>query len=412
MTNATSTAGSRLLWASGILLGVIGLVLLVSCLVYPPTYVYRLLCWGMADVNDYRRFPSRELETRPSDFSFRRSLDEASVASLFEAQPEVDRLDEFLAAQDTQAFLVVQDDAILYEKYFGGAARDSMVTSFSVAKSFVSALVGIAIGEGQIGGVRDPITAYLPELAERDPRFSRITIEDLLRMSSGIRYAEFPFLTGDDAKTYYYPDLRGLALRHTRIVGQPGAAFLYNNYHPLLLGLILERATGVPVAEYLQEKIWKPLGMEHPGSWSLDSAATGFPKMESGINARAIDFARFGRLYLNGGAWEGRQVVPAAWVDESTRMEPRADRKSYYPDEFDLPSARLRYGYLWWGICRGERACDFAAEGNLGQMIYVSPRSKLIMVKNSSGYGDLTWYQWDDLFSRVAAAFAETGADF
>jgi CubicO group peptidase (beta-lactamase class C family) len=395
------------LWAAGILLGVLGLGLVASCLVYPPTYVYRVICWNYSDVNDYRRFPARELETGPSDFDFRRGRGEARVAALFEAQPEVDRLDEFLASQGTQAFLVIQDDAILYEKYFNGAARDSIVTSFSMAKSFTSALVGIAIGEGHITGVDDPITKYLPELAQRDPRFSRITIENLLRMSSGIRYVEFPFLWGDDAKTYYYPDLRTLALRHTRIVGKPGTAFLYNNYHPLLLGLILERATGVPVAEYLQERIWKPLGMEYPGSWSLDSDATRFPKMESGINARAIDFARFGRLYLNGGVWQGRQIVPAAWVAESTRMEPRPDRGSYYPAEFDLPSARLRYGYLWWGICRGERDCDFAAEGNLGQLIYVSPRSKLIMVKNASSYGGLTWHHWDDLMSRVAAAFAE-----
>ena len=407
MTSTTSTARSRLLWAGGVLLAAIGVVLLVSCLLYPPTYVFRLIWWGNADVNDYRRFPAQELETGPSDFAFRRDLDEERVAALFEAQPEVDRLDEFLAAHYTQAFLVIHDDAILYEKYFNGAARDSIVTSFSVAKSFVSALVGIAIGEGHIASVRDPITKYLPELAERDPRFSEITIQDLLRMSSGIRYVEFSFLHGDDAKTYYYPDLRSLALEHTEVVGEPGSAFLYNNYHPLLLGLILERAIGVPVAEYLQEKIWKPLGMEYPGSWSLDSTDTEFPKMESGINARAIDFARFGRLYLNQGAWQGRQIVPAEWVANSTRMQRVADRGAYHPKDFDLPSAKLRYGYMWWGICRGEDDCDFAAEGNLGQMIYLSPRSKLIMVKNSSGYGDLTWHQWDDLFSRVAAAYAE-----
>jgi CubicO group peptidase (beta-lactamase class C family) len=405
--NKSSIAGSAVLWVVGILLGAIGLVLLVSCLIHPPTYVYRVIWWNFSDVNDYKRFPAQELETRPSNFSFSRSLDEARVATLFEAQPEVDRLDAFLASQDTQAFLVIQDDAILYEKYFGGGARDSIVTSFSVAKSFVSALVGIAIDEGKIVSVRDPITDHLPELAERDPRFSRITIRDLLRMSSGIRYEEFPSPHGDDAKTYYYPDLRALALQQTEVVGEPGTAFLYNNYHPLLLGLILERATGVPVAEYLQEKIWKPLGMEHPGSWSLDSTASGFPKMESGINARAIDFARFGRLYLNGGAWEGHQIVSTAWVQESTRMEPVPDRGSYYPDWFDLPSAEFRYGYLWWGICRGGDDCDFAAEGNLGQIIYVSPRSKLIMVKNSSSYGDLTGPQWNDLFSRVAAAFAK-----
>jgi CubicO group peptidase (beta-lactamase class C family) len=397
---------SRPFSIASVLLALVGFAVLVSCLIYPPAYVYRVIWWNLADVNDYRRFPAQELRTRPSGFSFPRSLDEARVASLFEAEPEVDRLDEFLAANDTQAFLVIQDDAILYEKYWNGAARDSIVTSFSVAKSFVSALVGIAIEEGHIASVQDLITEYLPELAERDSRFSEITIEHLLRMSSGIRYREFPFLYGDDAKTYYYPDLRALALQQTEIAGEPGA-FLYNNYHPLLLGLILERATGVAVAEYLQERIWKPLGMEYPGSWSLDSSESGFPKMESGINARAIDFARFGRLYLNGGVWEGRQVVPATWVAESIRMAPLAGRGSHPPEWFDMPSAEFRYGYMWSGICRQEGNCDFAAVGNLGQIIYVSPRSKLLMVKNSSGYGDLTGSQWNDLFSRVAAAFAQ-----
>jgi CubicO group peptidase (beta-lactamase class C family) len=402
----TNRSRSLLLWIAGAPFAAIALVVLVSCWIYPPAYVYRMIFWVPEDVTDYQRYPAQVLETRPSEFAFHRSGGEARVAALFEAQPEVDRLDEFLASQHTQAFLVIQDDAILYEGYFNGAARDSIVTSFSMAKSFTSALVGIAIGEGHISGVGDPITKYLPELAQRDPRFSKITIENLLRMSSGIRYVEFPFLCGDDAKTYRYPDLRDLALRHTRIEGEPGVAFLYNNYHPLLLGLILERATGVPVAEYLQEKLWKPLGMEYPGSWSLDSVASGFPKMESGINARAIDFARFGRLYLKGGAWEGRQLVPAAWVADSTRMDPVPDRGAYYPHDFDLPSAKLRYGYMWWGICRDEDECDFAAEGNLGQLIYVSPRSNLIIVKNASSYGDLTWPQWDDLMSRVAAAFA------
>ncbi len=181
VTNTTSRSRSRLLWIAGTPLAAIALVLLVSCLVYPPAYVYRMIFWVPEDVSDYQRFPARELETRPSEFTFRRSLDEARVARLFEGQPEVDRLDEFLAAQDTQAFLVIQDDAILYEKYLNGTARDSIVTSFSMAKSFTSALVGIAIGEGRITGVGDPITKYLPELAERDPRFWAVAIPFFLR---------------------------------------------------------------------------------------------------------------------------------------------------------------------------------------------------------------------------------------
>ena len=161
----------------------------------------------------------------------------------------------------------------------------------------------IAISEGYIHSVDDPITEYLPELAERDPAFKNVTIRNLLMMSADIKYDDFPFFNGDDVKTYYYPDLRELALEDTQIVGSPGEKFLYNNYHPLLLGMVIERATGTSVANYLQEKIWKPIGMQYPGSWSLDE--NGFEKMESGINARAVDFTKFGRLFLYNGNWNG-----------------------------------------------------------------------------------------------------------
>jgi hypothetical protein len=286
--------GKVLLWIGFTIVSVIALLLLVSVIIYPTDYFVRLR-WLDADVYDYLKFPERRLEASSTPFYFDEELDEDRVRDLFETSPGVDDLDTFLEETGTQAFIVIQDDNILYERYFNGAERDSIVTSFSVAKSFDSALIGIAIEEGVINSVDDPITNYLPELAERDPAFSEITIRDLLMMSSGIKYREFPFLNGDDAKTYYYPDLRQLALEQTEIVGDPGDTFLYNNYHPLLLGLIIERATGAPVTDYLQQKIWEPLGMEFDGSWSLDSEESSFEKMESGINGRAIDFAKLGR---------------------------------------------------------------------------------------------------------------------
>ena len=178
-----------------------------------------------------------------------------------------------------------------------------MVTSFSVAKSFVSTLVGIAIEEGAIHSLDDPITDYLPELLERDRRFEQITIRHLLLMSSGLEYDEsgsFMF-NGDDPLTTYHPDQRHLALTNTRIGGPPGRSFSYNKYHPQLLGLILERATGMSVTAYTQSRLWDPLGMEFDGAWTLDSDASGFEKMEAGLNARAVDFAKLGRLFLHEG---------------------------------------------------------------------------------------------------------------
>jgi len=393
-----------IIWLLAIVLGLIALALLYAFLFYPAEYTLRVLRWGDADVYDYQKFPERIMPASTEPFQFSVDLQETAVTTQFNKNPIVNgNLEQFLTDTGTQAFLVIQNDTILYEKYFNGASQDSLVTSFSMAKSFASTLIGIAIAEGHIHSVNDPITDYLPELAQRDPSFATITIRDLLMMSSGIHYAEFPFVNGDDAKTYYYHDLRDLALNQTEIDGAPGETFLYNNYHPLLLGLILERATGMSVADYLAQKIWQPIGMEYEGSWSLDER--GFEKMESGINGRALDFAKFGLLLLNKGNWNGNQIIPSAWVEEATN--PDSSRTgTYYSDEFfeDYPNAY--YKYMWWGMARDDTANDFVALGNHGQLIYVSPHKNLIIVRHGEKYG-VDYAQWTKLFFDFATDFQE-----
>jgi CubicO group peptidase (beta-lactamase class C family) len=365
----------------------------------PPAYVLRIARHREETVYDYKWLAARPMAASPSPFHFEEEPAEAMVQALFEQHPAIDDLDDYLEQTQTQAFIVIQNDAILYEKYFNGASRDSIVTSFSVAKSFASALIGAAIADGFIQSVDDPITDYLPELAERDPAFAGITIHNLLRMSSGIKYEESGWFDGDDTLTYWYPDLRKLALEETTISDPPGSYFLYNNYHPLLLGMILERATGMPVAAYLEAKIWQPVGMEFDGSWSLDSETTGFEKMESGINGRAIDFAKFGRLYLRSGDWDGEQVLPADWVAQSTRPDTSLDRGDYYPDPFLEHDGY--YSYMWWGMRHDESDYDFMAHGNFGQLIYVSPNKNLIIVRNGESWGEFpVWY---DMFCQFAS---------
>ena len=383
------------------LLVIVSIVLLYAYIAYPEEYVNRVLRWGDAGVDDYQKFPERVLNASNTPFEFLFALDEEHVRTQFETGSAIDDLDSFLAKNRTQAFIVIQDDTILYEQYFNDASRETIVTSFSTAKSVTSTLIGIAISEGYIKGVHDPITDYLPELADRDPAFINITIRDLLMMSSGIRYEEFPFINGDDAKTYYYPDLRQLALVDTQVVGSLREKFLYNNYHPLLLGMILERATGTSVANYLQEKIWNPIGMEYPGSWSLDE--NGFEKMESGINARAIDFAKFGRLFLHNGNWNGVQVVPVEWVAEATQADTSVDYASYYPHDFIFKNGQGYYKYMWWGIQRDEQNYDFMALGNHGQFIYISPQKNLIILRFGETYGDIHGADnWVDMFYEFA----------
>ena len=193
---------------------------------------------------------------------------------------------------------------------------------------------------------------------------------------------ELPFYYApfaDDALTYYPPDLREVTL-HVEASGAPiGEAFRYNNYHPLLEGLILERVTGMTVAQYLQEKFWKPMGAEFPASWSLDSEENGFEKMESGINARAIDFARFGLIFLHNGYWNGVQILPESWVRESTeplRPDPRIWET--FPSWLDYGGY---YKYHWWGINNTDGSYDFCAQGRYGQIIYVAPRKNAVLVR-------------------------------
>ncbi len=377
---------------AGVFLSLVLVALAFLLTHYPAEYLRRLVVYQVSDVNDYKIFPERAIQPASHPLPFATSpqpgMDEAQVKAWFEQDPLTGGdLDAFLTTTHTQAFIVIQEDTILYEKYLNGAQRDSIVTSFSAAKSFVSTLVGIAISEGKINSLEDPITRYLPELLDRDPRFAKITIRHLLNMSSGIHYMENGFINGDDALTYYYPDLHALALQKTTIVGEPGKTWLYNNYHPLLLGILLERATGMPVAKYLETRLWQPMGAEYPASWSLDSRQTAFEKMESGINARAIDFAKLGRLYLNNGQVHGQQILPAEWVQQATRMDPTVTRAAYYPASMDQPYGQVYHQLLWWGVQQADGRYGFAAQGNYGQEIFVYPQKRIIIVRNGEQYG-------------------------
>lgn len=350
----------------------------------------RALAWLDSDIDDYKRFPKRVVYNAPPRFDFQQPSAEIrqryarafdTITYVQDKKNVTKNFGEFLKQTETIAFLVIKNDVLLYEGYFNGYDHNSTVTSFSVAKSFVSALVGVAISDGYITSIEEPITNYVPELLEKDPRYQNITLHHLLTMSSGIRYNEQGLPWSDDAATYYGPDLRAVAVS-SMIVERAGQTFHYNNFHPLLLGLVLERTTGRHVAQYLEEKIWKPLGMEAPGSWSIDSEQSGFEKMESGINGRAIDFAKFGRLFLNGGNWNGKQRIPAEWVKESTLGDTTTDPAPHYQ-------------YFWWVNAKVTDKHHYYALGKHGQYIYIMPEQNLVFVR--FGRTD-PYHHWVDLF--------------
>jgi len=360
-------------------------LLAVACIVYPPQYVWRVLVWQDADADDWQRFAMRRIAPAPGAQPLPRRPEPAAVTAAWVAAGGQREMEAELAALGTQAFLVLRDGVVIHESYANGGSREGWVTSFSVAKSLLSALVGIAVAEGRIDSLETPVTRWVPEVLRRDPRFAQVTLRHLLDMASGIHYAEFPFLHGDDAKTYYHPDLRALALYRTRVEGAPGRRFHYNNYHPLLLGIVLERATGTTVADYLAQKIWQPAGMVGEASWSLDREG-GFEKMESGVNARAEDFARFGQLMLRQGRSGDRVVVPQAWAEAST--SPLQAPADYYAGSPWQRANRARfYTAMWWGQSRPDGGRDFAARGNHGQMVFVSPRNGVVVVRHGWRYG-------------------------
>ena len=351
----------------------------------------RSIAWGDADVDDYTRFPSRAVPASGTAYLYEKAEGYPEGLPAPIGLPGGRKLDDLLTGSETTAFLVIKDDRLVYERYFNGSEHDAVQTSFSVAKSFASALLGAAIADGAIAGVDDPVTKYLPELLKGDPRFAEIAIRHLVTMSSGLHYEEYGVPWSDDALTYYDPDLRDLALRKARIEEAPGLRFHYNNYNPLLLGMILERATGQSVADYLSEKIWKPVGAEADASWSIDSMKDGFEKMESGINARAVDFAKLGSLYLHRGTFNGKQILPAEWIDASTTPA--------LPTGYAFSSG---YGRWWWTHEAEGLGSYYSARGNKGQFVFVFPSKGLVVTRHGRDYGGV---DWSGVAEAVARAF-------
>ena len=383
----------------GIVLGIavllISILFIAMSVTQSPTYAWRILRHGESDTQDYRIFPERPILNGTSYSPLPRG-DQGTpyeVEYPYDGGTRKETLDRLLSRTDTKAFLIVKDDRLIFETYLN-SSKSEINTSFSSAKSFNSALIGAAIADGYIDSVDDPVIKYIPEIKGRG--LDDLTIRDLLLMNSGIRYVEggeLPFYQvpfADDALTYYSADLRKTALS-VQASGAPiGEAFRYNNYHPLLEGLIIERVTGMHVAEYLQERFWKPMGAEYPASWSLDSETSGFEKMESGINARARDYARFGMIFLHDGFWNGVQILPEEWVREST--EPLRPDPRTWETMTDGPDYNGYYKYHWWGINNADGSYDFFAHGKYDQIIYVAPRKNVVIVRLGNAPDDkLMW---------------------
>jgi len=391
-----------------IFLTIFSLVLLFLALLsvqYTPSYVYRLISMNVADVYDYKNFENQEIRGAKSTNTFIYQPKEKYVESLFEelvTKTGFNSFEEWAIESQTTALIVIKKDTIIYEKYFNGFVRDSYFHSQSMAKSFISFLIGAAIDDGLIKSIEDPITNYIPELLQRDQLFKKISIKDLLEMRSGLEYntSLIPFTNihtpwHDEAVGYYHPNVRKLILENVDISSEPGQDFQYSNYNTSYLGLILERATNVTVSDYLEQKLWSRI-MEYDALFSLDSKESNFEYMPSRFIARAIDYARFGQLMLNEGNWYDNQIISKDWIQESTQ-ENKSISRDIYPKWFGRSDKRIYYNYHWWGHVNKDGTFNFYANGNLGQNIYIIPDKETVVVHcgNSLKYFSSDFDLWN-----------------
>lgn len=234
----------------------------------------------------------------------------------------------------------------------------------------------------------------------------QLTIAHLLEMRSGIRFVEGYLPWNDEPRTYYATDLRERLLE-ARVTDPLDRFFHYNDWHPQLLALILERATGKTVTAWLQETLWSPLGAAYPASMMVDrDDAAGVEHLESGLTATALDLAKFGQLYLQDGVWNGRRILPEGWVESSTASgDARVDPEwfSYYrgrPWGRFLASGRIYYRRMWWENRLDGKRYDFFAMGVLGQHVYVSPDTQTVIVRLSDRFPPGMW--WPPIFRQIA----------
>lgn len=276
----------------------------------------------------------------------------------------------FAEDRNTQGVVVVHDGSIVAEWYADGADRDSWAASWSVAKSFTSSLIGIAIEEGKIPGVDEPMTTWYPEWA--DNGLDQVTLRDVLQMAPGIEWNEgYDLATIDTSDIIKLglsePDQLAYASSRPPSGDEPGTVFSYSSGTTMLLSGVIEQATGMSADEYAQSVLFDPIDMEKVEWWQ---DAAGNTLTYCCVDTPSRGFARFGQLYLNGGEWGGEQIVPQTWVDESVTGSPAA------PDQ---------YGYQWWLTdYEGVPEDTFAAIGHDGQYIYVIPSLDLVVVRNGT----------------------------
>jgi CubicO group peptidase (beta-lactamase class C family) len=349
------------------------------------TAAARLLRDGPPGVHDFKQRPARLLRPAPTPAPFASAADAARPPAALPGPDGRERsLPDILEATRTLALVVVQRDRIVFEHHAPGRSPSSRALLFSVSKSVLATLVGMAVDDGLIRSVDQPVTDFVPELARQG--FSRTTLRQLLDMRSGLDYDESPNPFGLHVLMNFSPRLEPLLLGlRRRDIAAPG--FRYTSGDTALLSLALRRALAPEsLTAYAQRRLWDPLGMEDGGVWLLDRT-DGMERAWCCIAASARDLAKLGRLHLHGGRVQGRRLLSAQWVARSAAGAGDDGRRAYAQG--------------WWPA--GRHGTDFLATGRDGQFLYVSPAHDTVVVRLGEVHGYDTMAGWSAVFAALAA---------
>ena len=307
-------------------------------------------------IDDSRFFPTRKIAHNPAQV-----WHWPQHVRYNQIQPTQRLLDEHQKMK-TVAFLIIKNDSLLSEHYYEGYNKDSLSNSFSMAKSMTEALLGKAIKDGYVK-MTDKVIKYLPELKGKYAK--EVTVADVASMSSGSNWIEDyynPFHITTEA--YFSDDLNRLMLDKVRIDRKPGQKFKYLSGDTQLMGMIIAKATGMSLSDFMSKSFWQPMGARKYALWTLDGKAE-TEKAFCCINADARDFARFGKLYEHLGNWNGTQILDTAYVQKS--LSPRLESTPYY-------------GYSWWLSHYKDKKIAYM-RGVLGQYVIIIPEDNLIIVR-------------------------------
>lgn len=308
-----------------------------------------------AFLDDYKRFDNQVIDNAtPQPWPNHKDYNSAT---------ETSKLQKANTDWGTVAYVIIKNDSIWFENYYDGYNKDSKSNSFSMAKSYVSGLMGKAIMEGYIKSLDQPVCDFLPAFCDGDA--AKMTVGDLSSMASGTNWDEAYYSPLSITTRAYFDDDLAKVMNGLKVVDQPGQAFKYASGDTQMLAMVIEKATGKKMYDYLTDSFWKPLGSENATLWQVDSEANDLVKAYCCIASNAKDFARFGKLYKDYGQWNGQQVLDSAFVAKS--LKPRF-------------TASPEYGYGWW--LKNHIGKDFKMmRGHLGQYVIVQPEDNVIIVR-------------------------------